>query len=88
MPHYGHTMPSFDGVCADCFILGVLRGSVHGEFSIRELKNRVQAQWGKDESLLAEIIYSIERLEDTRRVTATGHQSIIENNVVRLNRNR
>ncbi len=88
MPQYGHTMPSFEGPCADCFILGALRGSVHGEFSIREIKERVRAQWGNEEAFAGEVILSLGRLEETKRITTTGHQSVIENNVVRLTRRR
>lgn len=83
-----YTMAPFDGSCADCFILGALRGSVHGEFSIRELKFRVQAQWGNEETLLSEIISSLERLKDGRHVYITGQHAVIEKNVVKLNRRR
>ncbi len=89
MPEYGHSRPPFTGDCADCFLLGVLQGSVHKELSICELKDRVYAEWGPTDSLLiTELFRSIERLKDKNRFSVTDHHSVLENNLVRLSRRR
>jgi hypothetical protein len=83
-----YTMPAFTGEVAASFILGLLYGSVHEEFTVREILLRVERRWKRTETTLGEIMSTLDVLEDWKQVLVVGHHADCLSKVVRLPRKR